>query len=136
MIGMKNTSTSVCPCSLYERNFFIALIAHVSSDFNYHLIIHSFVLGHIKKFLVSRPSAHYFWRAHQEDFIFRNLCTLLFFSESRSILSFILIKIHFYSILRCASMIEIHFSWYVEIVKLFLSQKTSISPCRKDEKKK
>ena len=49
---------------------------------------------------------------------------LIFFGESRSVLSFMLIKLRFYPILRSSSMIEIHFTWYVENAKLFLSQKS------------
>ena len=48
----------------------------------------------------------------------------MFFGESRSILSYILIKIPFYPILRSASMVEIHFTWHVENLKLFFSQKS------------
>ena len=90
-----------------------------------------FILGHIRKNLVSRPSAQHFWRAHQENFYFSFHwiwcnwhCNQLFFGESTSILSFTLIKIRAYPILRSTSMIEIHLSWYVENVKLFLSQKS------------
>ena len=60
---------------------------------------------------------------------------LIFFGESRSILSFILIKICFYLILRSASMIEIHFTWYVENVKLLLSEKSQFKPEEKIKNK-
>ena len=49
---------------------------------------------------------------------------LIVFGESRSIYPFTLIKIRFYPILRSTSMIEIHFLWYGENVRLFLSQKS------------
>ena len=70
-----------------------------------------------KKIVVSRHRAHHFWRAHQEEFYFLFhwiwciwYYTKLPFCESRSILSFILVKIRFYQILRSAFMIEIHFT--------------------------
>ena len=44
-------------------------------------------------------------------------------------------KIRFYPILRSASMIEIHFSWYVENVKLFLSQKSQFDLAEKIKNK-
>ena len=40
-------------------------------------------------------------------------------------------KIRFYPILRCAFMIKIYFSWYVEFVKSFLSQKSQFDPVEK-----
>ena len=49
---------------------------------------------------------------------------LIVFRWKQIHLSFIVIKIRFYSTLRSASMIEIYFSWYVDNVKLFLSQKS------------
>ena len=59
----------------------------------------------------------------------------LFFGESRSILSFTFIKIRFYPILRSTCMIEIHFTWYVENVKLFFSQKSQIDLVEKIKNK-
>ena len=44
-------------------------------------------------------------------------------------------KIRFYPILRSASMIEIHFSWYVGNVKLFLSQKSKFDLVEKIKNK-
>ena len=93
----------------------------------------------ILKILVSRPSAHHFRRAHQEKnivFISLNLIyfplQLIAFGESRSI---ILIKIRLYPISRSASMIEIHFTWYVENVKLFLSRTSQYQLVEKIENK-
>ena len=40
------------------------------------------------------------------------------------VLPFTIIEIHFYLILQSPSMIEIHSSWYVGNVELFLSQKS------------
>ena len=95
-----------------------------------------------KKVLVSRPSAHHFWRAQQEKLYFSFHwiwcnwhCNQLFFGESTSILSFTLIKIRAYPILRSTSMIEIHLSWYVENVKIISVEKISVSTFREDKNK-
>ena len=82
---------------------------------------------------------HHFWRVHEYKFyfLFNWIWCIwqLFFGESRYILSFILIKIRFYTTLGSASMIEIHFTWYVENVKLFLSQKSQFDLVEKIKNK-
>ena len=59
----------------------------------------------------------------------------MFFGESRFILSFNLIQIRFYPILRSASIIEIHFTGYVENIELFLSQKSQFDLVKKIKNK-
>jgi len=99
-------------------------------------------LGQIKKNHVSRPSAYHFWIAHQEKklfFISLNLMylalQLIVFRWKQIYFSFILIEIRLCPILRSTSTIEIHFTWYVENVELFLSQKSQFDLVEKIKNK-
>ena len=106
------------------------------------LILSYWLLGHGQKyFCFLSQRASFLERASIKILFFIALnfmylaLQLIFFGESRSVLSFMLIKLRFYPILRSSSMIEMHFTWYVENVKLSLSRKSQFDLLEKIKNK-
>ena len=88
-----------------------------------------FFRPYIKKSFPSKRASHLDSASRKIKFQFHWIWyiwhyTYLFSGESRPIFPFVWIEIRLYPTLWSASTIEIHFTWYVENVKLFLSQKS------------